>query len=159
MGGEITSYRLLRGVSALVGLGEGQREPYSLQIDEVVGVDFEPPHGDEGSPKNYFLELVNLPVKCSCFELFRVVTALVSRCGDEWSCTCFQNEQSPRSLLVISKSPRFLAWLIDAVTGSLYVEFSWFLFTIFVVLCSLLNFPDLFLKLTLTGHEQNALQV
>ena len=58
MGGEITSYRLLRGVSALVGLGEGQREPYSLQIDEVVGVDFEPPHDDEGGPKNIFWNLL-----------------------------------------------------------------------------------------------------
>ena len=46
-------------------------------------MDFEPPHDDEGSPKKYFLELVNLPVKCSCFEFVRVVTALVSRCGDE----------------------------------------------------------------------------
>ena len=152
MRGEITSYRLLRGVSALVGLGEGQREPYSLWIGEVVGVVFEPPHDDEGGPGNIFW-------KCSCFKFSRVVTALVSRCGDEQSCTCFQDEQSPRSLLVISKSPRFLAWLIDAVTGSLYVEFSWFLFTIFVVLCSLLDSPDVFLKLTLTGHEQNALQV
>ena len=60
--------------------------------------------------------------------------------------------------LLFPKSPRFLDWSIDAVTGSLYVEFSWFLFTIFVVLCSLLNSPDVFLKLTLTGHEQNALQ-
>ena len=41
----------------------------------MVGVDFEPPHDDEGG--------VNLPVKCSCFEFVRVVTALVSRCGDE----------------------------------------------------------------------------
>ena len=96
MRGEITSYRLLRGVSALVGLGEGQREPYSLWIGEVVGVVFEPPHDDEGGPGNIFW-------KCSCFKFSRVVTALVSRCGDEQSCTCFQNEQSPRSLLVVSK--------------------------------------------------------
>ena len=40
--------------------------------------------------------------------------------------------------LLFPKSPRFLDWSINAVTGSLYVKFSWFLFIIFVVLCSLL---------------------
>ena len=40
--------------------------------------------------------------------------------------------------LLFPKSPRFLDWSINAVTGDLYGKFSWFLFTILVVLCSLL---------------------
>ena len=57
-------------------------------------MDFEPPHDDEGSPKNIFWDLLTyqLNARVLNFFFFRVVTALVSRCGDEWSCTCFQNE-------------------------------------------------------------------
>ena len=51
--------------------------------------------------------------------------------------------------LLFPKSPSFSDCLIDAVTGSLYIEFSWFLLIIFAVFVPLIvpQIKDLFWSL------------